>query len=298
MVKEISDIQLLKKYIASKGKTQKIEPNNLTDFQSGDLVYAFTNECLCEYYEKNLRGKDVLAVTSSGDHILHAALAGAKNITGFDINRFCKYYSALKVAMIRKYDYEQFFEKINSFSYTSYIAFKEELPLILEDVGDFLMDDQKQFWYSFISCFKEGVPFFQNAMHRFADNAYFDETLYYQLKQNLEVCSIRYIDSAVDKLSCILDEKYDLIYLSNILSRIETYDKKQINVIVNSILQLLKADGTIYDYIIWFLDWHNNFEPNYYLDDIEGISLCYEELPSGRGMIYKYKKQSGDSNGN
>ena len=74
------------------------------DYASGDLIYPFTNENLFEYYNKNLENKRVISVTSSGDHILHAALGGAKEIIGFDINRFCKYYCALKIALIKTYN--------------------------------------------------------------------------------------------------------------------------------------------------------------------------------------------------
>ena len=110
-----TDLSLLKLFVKNK-EPQILEHNDLTKFESGDLVYAWTTEYLSLYYEKNLIGKKVLSVTSSGDHILHSVLSGATDVTGFDINRFCKYYSALKIAMIKKYEYEEFFEKIRYFA--------------------------------------------------------------------------------------------------------------------------------------------------------------------------------------
>lgn len=82
------DIILLRKFIENLEKSQRLEKNDLTIYSSGDNIFPWTNEALREYYEKDLSDKKVLTVTSSGDHILHAALGGAKQITGFDINRF------------------------------------------------------------------------------------------------------------------------------------------------------------------------------------------------------------------
>ena len=83
--------------------------NDITRFESADEIYACTNEELFLY--PNDETKKVLSVTSGGDHILNAILNGATDICSFDINRFCKYYSDLKIAMIKKYPKEEFYTK-------------------------------------------------------------------------------------------------------------------------------------------------------------------------------------------
>ena len=72
--KQISDIELLRSFINDYGLRKKVEENNLTDFESGDKIYCWSNESLKKYYNKNILGKKALTVTSSGDHMLHAIL--------------------------------------------------------------------------------------------------------------------------------------------------------------------------------------------------------------------------------
>ena len=86
--------------------------SEITSFGNFDPSYLWTNEDMKLYPKENLKGKNILTITSSGDHALNAILNGATNIDSFDVNLFSKYVSALKIAMIKKYGYYDFFKRM------------------------------------------------------------------------------------------------------------------------------------------------------------------------------------------
>ena len=86
-----TDLDLLKDYISVPFKANCFY-SNLTNFSNVGSVWQWTNEPLSKYFINSLDDKKVLSVTAGGDHILHAALLGSKDITGFDINIFAKYF--------------------------------------------------------------------------------------------------------------------------------------------------------------------------------------------------------------
>ena len=47
---KLKDKDLLIKFSKKISKRVEVEPNELTDYASGDLIYPFTNENLFEYY--------------------------------------------------------------------------------------------------------------------------------------------------------------------------------------------------------------------------------------------------------
>ena len=96
------ELKLLEKYILNSSHAKTIKNNTTSSFLSEGRIYPFANDILNSSVNIDLTGKKSLVVTSSGDHALHAILAGSTDITSFDINRFCKYYSALKIALIKE----------------------------------------------------------------------------------------------------------------------------------------------------------------------------------------------------
>lgn len=297
---EISDNDLLIKFSKKIVKKVDVEPNKLTDYSSGDLIYPFTNENLFEYYNKILENKKVLSVISSGDHILHAVLAGAKEIVGFDINRFCKYYCALKIAMIKTYDIHEFESLIHEFVCGSN---KIEVTIkILKDVQKYLLKQEISFWNIYLKILNDKKYFdlFTSDGALLYNNDYLDidYDTYKPLQEKLFDSNIRYIDCGINKITQ-LNEKFDVIYLSNILALI---NNSEFNCnFLNELSKILNKNGIIYDYCFEKMDWHYNYENVYnpesikYIDDILSSYEIevneYESCIYSDAKVYKYIKR-------
>lgn len=267
-------------------------------YGNADVLYAWSNEPLREYYDVNMNDKKVLSVTSSGDHILHAAFAGSYDITGFDINRFCKYYSALKIAMIKKYNFEDFIEIFETTSFCYHSHFYKKIRLILNDVSKYLSDDEISFWSKFIELQNEyyEISLFPNFFDgcSFYNNVYCTLDSYKKLKDNLQNCRITYIDCNASNLYNKISEKYDLIYLSNILGKVPWTRMQQIISLINSLKDILNINGKIYDYAFFNNDWHyidNKF--NLHEDELLDYDIKFRKIiNTNDGIIYTYNRKS------
>ena len=217
-------------------------------------IYPFTNEKLKDYYKyRSLRGKDVLSVTASGDHILHAILAGATKIDAFDINPIAKYYAILKTAMIRTYDVDTF---LRNYEFKSY-RWNDEPPYLksdidIDEVKEFMDDYAIDFWKmvfnknpkSLWGLFRfDGFGSYPNINN---GCAYLDEDEYKHLQKKLSKSIITYNDLDItnpenyNRLNT-----YDTIFLSNIN---EYYED---NNTLNSCSNLLNSNGIIYSTNCW-----------------------------------------------
>ena len=295
---EISDSDLLLKMSKKIVKKVYIEDNKLTDYASGDLIYPFTNENLFEYYNKNLENKRVISVTSSGDHILHAALAGAKEIIGFDINRFCKYYCALKIAMIKTYNINEFESLIHDFVSGKVFITKK----ILKDVKKYLTKNEIIFWNTYFEIISKKYDFniFTSDGALLYNNDYLDidDDSYEVLQDRLSKCNITYIDSGIDKLKQ-LKEKVDVIYLSNILA-ITNNPEFNCN-FLKEIECLLNQGAIIYEYCFEKVDWHLDDYEKFDIKKLKALeeklsfytieSEEYESFSYSNGRVYKYIKR-------
>ena len=74
-----------------------------------DVIYPFTSENIAGYMEDlDLTDKKIITVTASSDHILNAIAQGALDITTFDINPETRFYMELKLAGVKRLEYEDF----------------------------------------------------------------------------------------------------------------------------------------------------------------------------------------------
>lgn len=300
------EIELLDLFLHSED-FKNLEENKITDFGSIDLLYLSTNERLDLYYENDLKDKRVLTVTASGDHALNAAFAGSKDITSFDINRIAKYYAGLKVAMVKRYINSSFLESMDFlFGYfNSFFNDKNKTILfsnLLKDLSNYLTDDQKKFWDLFLDIVSEGnghitqrFSYYDSMSSFIENNVWTKERNYLQLKENLNDCSINYVDSNVNNLRKMTFGKFDLIYLSNILGRMfKNQDKLLIY-----LRKMLNNNGMIYDY-----DWGTNtYSEGKIIKLLYGIkkeNLKIENIEKSGIYVYKYRKKllfKGENNG-
>lgn len=307
MADKISDLELLRRYMSNRGDIESIHENSLTLFTCAEDVYSWTNEPLKEYYAKDIKGKKVFAATSGGDLVLHAALGGADDITGFDINRFAKYIGALKVAMVRTYDYDNFFEMFGNendtvmymlgYIKTSSADMRDKLLTIYNDSSYFLSDKNKEFFEEYFKLNKQkNVPILKTLQkEHHTNNAYCNREEYDKLRKNLSSCNIKFIDSNIDCLHEQTKEKADLMYISNIIGSIVSEKPEVVFNIIRSLQKNLNEGGIIYDYHMPLDSWRHNI--------FTGVStkrfneILSKELPDfeiweeelSRGSIYKFK---------
>ena len=110
-------------------------------------LYPWSNERIFKYYKYyDLTNKKAMCITGSGDHALYAIAAGASEAHCVDKNFLCKYYQALKIALILTYDEKYFFELFKN---------RGKILLInkdnLNDAKEFLDEEKFIFWNEIIN---------------------------------------------------------------------------------------------------------------------------------------------------
>lgn len=179
--------------------SNKDKITSFTSFGNFDPSYLWTNEDMKLYPKENLKGKNILTITSSGDHALNAILNGGGIIDSFDVNQFSKYVSALKIAMIKKYDYYDFFKRMDWIENVESLNFNSK-ENIIDRVRKYLSYDEYLFWSAFEYlrtnnkiCFNDVINIYGNLKK----NVYSKAFSYNKLKRNLKKAKITYYDSDI-----------------------------------------------------------------------------------------------------
>lgn len=221
------------------GKHGCVIKENEKYFDKYGKIYPFNNEELNTYYKDFNYDGPVLCVASSADHLLHAILQGATDITLFDINRLTKYYCMLKLAGIKTLSYKEFFDY---FKVTS-----EKLNLVnvelYKKVRRVLQAEDRCFWDDVIS---DGLTVnnFYNGIFDVepVNNAYYDEDVYYDLQsKSLSIKPPKFIETDVfdlpKKLSA--NDKFSSIFLSNISDYVDgqEFEKLLVTLVKNNLLE-------------------------------------------------------------
>ncbi len=212
-------------------------------------IYPWSNEDIDSYYDYvDLNDKNTFAVTGSGDHIIYACLAGSKLVDGIDINPFAKYYSALKISMMKTYDVKEIKRHLKVKKYRKFkIVLLNRIDL--KELRYSLTDEEIYFWSDLIKKKKINDALFRyDGFIGTADMPYYiaNEELYNKLQKNLVNCKIEYYDFDLTEKNLELPNMYDCIYLSNVLEHTYT-DEDKINVI-NNCRDALNQDGKIITY--------------------------------------------------
>ena len=229
--------------------------SDITSFSDSDPAYYNTNENLFLYPKMNLENKKVLTVTSSGDHALLSIFKGAKDIDSFDVNIYSKYIAELKIAMMKKYNFEkywyvsEFFANKEDFNYS-------KKHNILEDIKDYLSEDSYLFW----KCFKDLLDArkikFSNIIYAVGyykkDNICYSYDNYNIIKERLNDAKINYFTTDLSNINNYVACNYDAIFLSNILEYVLSSDAKhnidRYQILMNNLDKILNIDGCIYGY--------------------------------------------------
>ncbi len=257
--------------------SNKDKITSFTSFGNFDPSYLWTNEDMKLYPKENLKGKNILTITSSGDHALNVILNGGCVIDSFDVNLFSKYVSALKIAMIKKYGYYDFFKRMDWIENIESLNFNSK-ENIIDSVKEYLSYDEYLFWSTFEHLRINNKVRFNDVINVYGNlkkNAYTDAFSYNKLKRNLKNAKITYYDSDIMDIEKNVNKKYDRVFLSNVLEYVlasntphfvDNYQK-----VISGLDKILLHGSVIYGY-----DFSNVSK---YSDNIsEHLSYKYDEV--------------------
>jgi len=189
-------------------------------------LYPFTTENLNGYLKDvDLKDKSILTVGSSADQIINSIFYGAKAITCFDINPYVKYYFDLKKAAIQALDYDEFLNYFCYYDCTNKITNENAFNIkSYQKLSQHLSETSKLFWDSLY------LEFSGNEFRKqlFTDdeysatvlkniNTYLNKQNYNLIKTTINNVQPKYIVGDISELATKAKNKYDFVFLSNIL---------------------------------------------------------------------------------
>lgn len=221
-------------------------------FSNRSFIYTFTNECIKDYLKSfDLKSKEILTVTGSGDHILNMLLA-VDSIDTFDINLYAYYFYILKsyaLITLELDEYLDFFlDKESNYSKKLFGKIKQNWD------NNF---DIKHFFDYVFTKYDKHTPLFTN--NKYSDreqliknNTYLEEKNYYKLKNDISNKTVNFINSNLTRLN--LDKKYDYIFISNITDYLNNMFnteplKSYKKFLYKSIIPHLKESGKLVSYL-------------------------------------------------
>jgi len=185
-------------------------------------MYIFATESVSEYYKKiNIKDKRILTVSGSGDQVLGAYYAGAKEVTAYDINKNSKHILNLKIVSLKNLTYTEFLGffgiiKNKEFDYNTYKKIRNKLP-----------DTTRNFFDELYKLHKNNGRKLRNSESIFRQREKLDtspreindylknEKSFLRLRKILEEKKPAFVRKGVNELSK-LRGRYDILNLSNI----------------------------------------------------------------------------------
>lgn len=232
------------------------------------LLYPFTTENLngymCNY---DFKGKSVLTVGSSCDHILNSHMLGAKKIVCFDVNPLTEDYFNLKKAAFLALSYEEFIKFFCFYVLNSY----ERNKLVFNDdtfyrILPFLNDDSSRFWFNLFDSFN-GIRIRRKLFCNDEEslkvislvNSFMSRDGYYDMKQKIKSLSPTFITCDLRDVSNKIKDNFDFVMLSNIACFIQSM---YVNPLVDFRSDVLKIAEFLNDDGIMFLAYLYDMKPN------------------------------------
>ena len=206
------DIRLAQMIVANKYFDNKSRYNDTS------IIYRGTNECVSSYIKYLINKKRILSVIASGDQILNSILVGSKDIVGFDISRFPKYYLELKIAAIKVLNKEEYIK--------FFVGDRDELLNV--DIYDLIRKEMpskyRMFWDSLFDYFD---PVLINESHLFStevvnrkinvrNNIFLQGENYLDLRRMLDKVHITYFNDNIFNLASNI-ERFNLVNMSSII---------------------------------------------------------------------------------
>lgn len=228
-----------------------------SNYGSFDRIYPFSNENLADCFDFfDIKNKNCLSIMGSCDQALELYSRGAKIVTTFDCNPLTEYYGYLKIAAI-----------LSEFSNSKFL--------------------------DFFSCESE-YPFFEkeNSFSRLQFLEFY-EHLILNLKDKEEEDLLNFIHSDILDLNLKLKQKYDFIYLSNIMQYTSAIypdylsQKDKLKAYRQTIEQLssyLQPNGKIVIGYLYAFNFELNNRNSQYISDVQTVfpktDIEYLSFPS------------------
>lgn len=195
--------------------------NNKDNFHNTSAIYKISNERIQDYQKYLSNRKRILSVIASADQILCSILDGTKEVDAFDISVYPKYYMFLKMAGIKALSREEYIDFFYESADTS-----ERYDDIYDRIRVYLKGGALEFWDSLFGFFDwydifnstlfSSEPYVTSTavnQNRFLQN---DED-YNKLRRVIDDVVIRTYEGDILDIADGFTERYDLIYLSNII---------------------------------------------------------------------------------
>ncbi len=205
------------------------------DLEKYYSTYLFATENISGFMQKMFMATDfsfsdkrVLTVCSSGDQIFNFLLAGVDSIEAYDINIFTKYFFYLKKAAVESLSYFEFFNFFFPNAFRKNKVFSRKL---FEKIKDWIQNEEARvFWETLFSKYDGEKIYYSNLFipNCYSQNTYIacntylqSEENYYLLRQKLKNYHFQFYRLNIFRSVMLCDGKYDFIYLSNIMDRLE-----------------------------------------------------------------------------
>lgn len=191
--------------------------------RTAEKCYLSSNEYLSDYMaDMDLKNKKVATVGSSGDQFFQSLLQGSRDITIIDANPYTKLFVEYKKAFFMNLDFETAINKITKMQIFDCATYAK----ISHDISPY----SRIFWDKLMIAQEEYVPgenkfsmytIAEKILHpelMFLCDFYSDKETYLKLQQilNEKEFSIKYLIADFNDFSKVLNNKFDLIMLSNI----------------------------------------------------------------------------------
>lgn len=192
-------------------------------------MYIYATEMVSSYYSRlGLRGKRVLSIVGSGDQIINAYFFGAKEVVGFDINKYAFFMLDLKISSVNKLNYHEFLEFFGNnlsdgcLSFNLYIKLRNSLSLKTRNFFDKIYKEFNNNGKKLI----KSEYFRQRHMIKSSAsdiNTYLeDEKEYLKCKIIMQNKKINFLKLDINDIDTVenktLKGKFDIINLSNVLN--------------------------------------------------------------------------------
>lgn len=245
-----------------------------------DVIYPFTSENIAGYMEDlDLTDKKIITVTASSDHILNAIAQGATDITTFDINPETRFYMELKLAGVKRLEYEDF---LKIFLLDNSMSLNKEIIMSLITSRDcqYYWEEKYRENKNNGLLLKKSSVFYRkyfNTKSKLKQNIYLNKSKYQQVQKRLEEVKINFINTDLKNLH--LKGEYDDMFLSNISDYISLmYQEHPLEQFAKKIYELSENVKTIYFAYLYDIGNSNRSE----IDDIERVKRVFPTLQEKR----------------
>ncbi len=219
-------------------------------FHEESFIYMKTNERIQDYINYLLNKRHILSVIGSGDQILNTAITSPQVIDCFDISVYPEYFINLKLAAIKTLSKEEYLDMFFESALTTkdeyyddlyFDKIRSELPKKYQDFWNSLLNHTDWYEITNSSLFSSEVVTRDYAKKQ---NLYLSDAVYNTLKDKIAKIKFNFYVGNILDIYKAFNQKYDLIFLSNILAYADKLEYRNMLDYFN-----LSEDGYILTYL-------------------------------------------------